>query len=182
MEAAGLTIPASRDEPGGLRRHRAHLSRLLIQQLPVDGGHVAAEADEGDLRSVWVFREKAAALGHRDGGGLLGRIVVDPCADGGAGHRAAAQLQRPGQGGAVAGGQQLLLPPSAPVPHGADCMDDVFGRKAVALRRLGLAGGTAVEGAALGQQLRTGCPVDGPVHSAAAQQGGVGGVDDGVHL
>ena len=39
-------------------------------------------------------------------------------------------------------------------------MDDVFGRKAVALRRLGLAGGTAVEGAALGQQLRTGCPVE----------------------
>ena len=143
---------------------------------------MAAEADEGDLRSIWVFHEKAAALGHSDGGGLLGRIVVDPCADGREGNRAAVQFQGSGQGGAVAGGKQVRLPPSPPVPHGAHRMDDVFGWKAVALRRLGLAGGTAVEGAALGQQFRAGRPVDGPVHPAAPQQGCVGGVDDGVNL
>lgn len=52
----------------------------------------------------------------------------------------------------------------------------------VASSGLGLAGGTAVQSAALGQQLRPGRPVNDPVHPAASQQGGIGGIDDGVHL
>ena len=59
-------------------------------------------------------------------------------------------------------------------------MDDVFCRQAVALGYLGFAGLAAVESAALGQQLRPGGPVYGPVHAAAPQQGAVGGVDYGV--
>ena len=40
----------------------------------------------------------------------------------------------------------------------------------------------AVQGAALGQQFWPGGTVDGTVHTSAAQQALVGGVDDGVHL
>ena len=106
------------------------MSSLRPQQLPVDVGHGCAEADKGDLRSIRVFCEKAAALGHSDSGGLLGRIVVDPCADGGEGYRAAVQLQRQGKGVAVAGGQQLRFSGLSPVPHGTYRVDDIFGWKA----------------------------------------------------
>ncbi len=47
---------------------------------------------------------------------------------------------------------------------------------------LGLAGGAAVQLAALLQQLRPCGTVDGPVYAAPAQQGLVGGVDDAVGL
>ena len=88
------------------------------------------------------------------------------------------QLQRR----AVGRNQQLPLPVAAAPPDGAHGVDDELRRQAVAFRDLGLSGFAAVQGAALGQQLRPGGPVDGPVHTSAAQQALVGGVDDGVHL
>ena len=56
------------------------------------------------------------------------------------------------------------------------------GRQPVAFGNLCLAGFTAAEGAAFRQQFRTRGAVNGAVHTAAAQQGTVGRVDDGVHL
>ena len=60
--------------------------------------------------------------------------------------------------------------------------DDKLCWQAVALRDLGLSGLAAAQGAALGQQLRSGGTVDGAVYTSAAQQALVGSVDDGVHL
>ncbi|KAI9163809.1 Calcium channel YVC1 [Paramyrothecium foliicola] len=65
---------------------------------------------------------------------------------------------------------------------GADGVDDVLGGQAVAAGDAGLAGGTAAELRALGAQAAARGEVDGAVDAAAAEEGAVGGVDDGVDL
>ena len=140
------------------------------------------EADEGDRRAIRVLRQEAADRLDGDAGGLLQGVVVHPRADGGESHRSAPQLQGQGHRVLIAARQQLRLPVSAPVPHGAHRVNHILGGEPVALRGLGLPGLTAVEGAALGQQLRARRPVDGSVHPAAPQQRGVCGVDNGVNL
>ena len=65
-------------------------------------------------------------------------------------------------------------------PDGADGVDDVPAGQVIGGGQLGLSRLTAVEGAALRQKPRPGGTVDSAVHAAAAQQGGVGGVDDGI--
>ncbi len=59
-------------------------------------------------------------------------------------------------------------------------MDDVPRRQQVAAGDLGVAGGAAIEGAAFGEELRTGGAVDRAVDPAAAKQRRVRGIDDGV--
>ena len=142
----------------------------------------SVEADEGDRRAIRVLRQEAADRLDGDAGGLLQGVVVHPRADGGESHRSAPQLQGQGHRVLIAARQQLRLPVSAPVPHGAHRVNHILGGEPVALRGLGLPGLTAVEGAALGQQLRARRPVDGSVHPAAPQQRGVCGVDNGVNL
>ena len=65
-------------------------------------------------------------------------------------------------------------------PHRSHGVDHPAGREAVAAGGLGVAGGAPAEAPALGQQARAGRPVDGAVDPAAAEQAGVGRVDDGV--
>ena len=59
-------------------------------------------------------------------------------------------------------------------------MDDVLRRKAVAAGDLRLAGRATLQRTAFGQQFRPGGAVNRPVHAAAAEQGFVGRVDDGI--
>jgi hypothetical protein len=54
-------------------------------------------------------------------------------------------------------------------------------RKPITLGDFGAAGRAAMEGAAFGEKLRPGRPVDRAVDATAAEQGCVGGVDDGVN-
>jgi hypothetical protein len=61
-------------------------------------------------------------------------------------------------------------------------MNDPPGAQAVALGDLALPRFAPVQGTALFQQLGPGRPVDGPVHSAPAQEGFIGRVHDGVNL
>ena len=65
-------------------------------------------------------------------------------------------------------------------PDGADGVDDIAGRQAVAPGDFRLAGRAAVQRAALFQQIGTGRAMDGTIDAAAAQQRFIGGVDDGV--
>ena len=59
-------------------------------------------------------------------------------------------------------------------------MDDVLCLQPVALGDLCFAGAAAVQGAALGKQLRPCCPVNSPIHATAAQQAAVGCIHDAV--
>lgn len=108
-------------------------------------------------------------------------IAVDAGADAREGD--AAYLVRFGKMQAVGVGSGELcgfvLP--ATMPDRADGVDDVAGGQAVAGSDFCLACLAAVELAAFGKQLRPGSAVNGTVHPASAQQGVVGGVDDGVN-
>ncbi len=82
------------------------------------------------------------------------------------------------------GGRRTAVP-ARDIPaslHWTNRVDDVLGRQAVAPGELGLAGFAAVQGSALGQQLRPCRRVNGTIYPAAAQQDEIGGVDDGVAL
>ena len=59
-------------------------------------------------------------------------------------------------------------------------MEDIARWQAVAACELGVPGFAAAQGTALLQKPRPCGSVDGPVHAAAAQQRGVGGIDDGL--
>ena len=63
---------------------------------------------------------------------------------------------------------------------GTHRMDDVLCIQPVALGDLCFAGAAAVQGAALGKQLRPCCPVNGSIHATAAQQAAVGCIHDAV--
>ena len=81
---------------------------------------------------------------------------------------------------AIAAGQSLRLAVVAVAVTWADGVNDVAGFQAVAVGEAGLAGGAAADCAALAQQVRAGGAVDGAVDASSAEQGLVGGVDDGV--
>ena len=67
------------------------------------------------------------------------------------------------------------------MPNRSDGVDDPLGGQMVCPGNFGLACSAAIQGAAFFQQLRTGGPVDGPIHTPATDKGFVGGVDDGVN-
>lgn len=81
---------------------------------------------------------------------------------------------------AIAGGEQRRFAVFAVAPDGTYGVDDVPGGKPEAGSDFGFTRSTAVQGVAVSQQLRPGSAVDGSVDPAAAQEGVVGGVDDGI--
>ena len=60
------------------------------------------------------------------------------------------------------------------------CMNDILCFQPVALSDFCFAGAAAVQRAALRQQFRPCCPVDGTIHTAATQQTAIGRIHDAV--
>jgi hypothetical protein len=75
-----------------------------------------------------------------------------------------------------------IIERSAVAPARADRVDDVLRGQVVAGGEPGVAGRAAAELAALGEQALAGAAVDRAVDPAAAEQAGVGRVDDRVDL
>ena len=152
----GCVEPVAGAQPGPIEHHDVH-QHVVLRQEATDG-----------LRS--------------DAKRLFLRVAVGAGGDQRKCDALAIVLPGKLQGAAVAGGQQLRLAGGSAVPHRAHRVDHIAAGQAVAPGELRLTGPAAVECAALGQQLRPCGAVNGAVHAAAAQQGFVGGVDDGVHL
>ena len=87
-----------------------------------------------------------------------------------------------GEALAVARGEQRGFIAVAAVPHRANGMNHVFRRQFIAARDFGLTGAATFECSTLCQQSGACCTVDRTVDTAAAEQRGAGGVDDGVHV
>jgi hypothetical protein len=85
------------------------------------------------------------------------------------------------QGFAVATCKQLLLSVFPAAPDRTDGMNDIAGLELIPLGNFGIAGSTSAKSPAFSKKLRTGCPVDSPVHAATAEQAPVRGIDDDIH-
>ena len=153
---------------------------MSLEEMVVDAPRFLAETDEEDFDDSAGFDVGADAL-DGNAGSQIGGVVVDPCADGRKRDGMNAMLPREFQASAIAGGQKVGFAMVSAAPYWPNGVEDPSGREAEARGGFGVSGVAAVQFAAGGEQFWAGCAVNGAVHSAAAQQGGVGGVDDGVN-
>ena len=79
---------------------------------------------------------------------------------------------------AIARRQGLVLALAPAMPDRADGMDHMPRRQTIAPGDFSAAGLAATERAAFGEKLGSGHAMDGAIDATAAEQGGVGGVDD----
>ena len=139
------------------------------------------KAAQDDVSNAARFpRQFRSDHANRDARGPIGRKTVNP---GGYGRkRDRYEPVRGGEikGGAIARGQQFVLPLAAAAPDRADRMDHMLGRKPVAACDLGAAGFAAAKRSAFGKQLRSGGAMNGPIHPAAAEQRAIRRIDDNV--
>ena len=150
-----------------------------IYETAADLKGVLREHDDVD-RHVVIKQELCDGV-HRHLERLRFGIAVDAGGNQGKGNTLAVVFVRKLQRVPVAGGQQLTLAVMTVLPDGACCMDDVSARQAVPAGDFRLTGLASVQRPARLKKLRPRGTVDRAVHAAAAQQGRVGGVDDGIH-
>ena|SRR6266849_3062918 len=115
-------------------------------------------------------------------GRLIDRISVHPTTDGRERDRANCVVNRQLKAVAITRGQQFRFATVAATPYRTDRMDHMPGRQPIAAGDARLAGRTAADLAAFLQQLGPGGAVDRAIDAAAAEESGVGGVDDGVDI
>ncbi len=82
---------------------------------------------------------------------------------------------------AIARSQRLILTLASAMPDRPYGVNHMPRREPVASGYFGIARAATAEAAALGQQLRSRGAVDRAVDTTAAEQRGIGGVDDGVN-
>ncbi|KAI6773666.1 hypothetical protein HG531_000515 [Fusarium graminearum] len=119
---------------------------------------------------------------HSLAGDLGGRIIwepIDSCADGTECNSLDAILHGQLETLAVAHGE-LLVRMSFTTEDWTDCVDDMLGRKFVSLGDDSITGVDGAESSRLLDQVRSCSAVNGAVDTAAAAEGLVGSVDDGV--
>ena len=128
-------------------------------------------------------RQPLPHFAHGHGRGFRFRVAVDAGADAGKGHAGELVFVGQAQAVAVAAGQQRGLALVAAVPDWPHGVNDVAGRQPPGGGDDGLAGFAAAlpgpNGAARFQNGRAAGAVNGPINPAAAEQAGVGGVNDG---
>ena len=164
-------------------------ARRPILNLATVASACSCRAAEAALKQQKMTRAKCGSRlraasngGNRDLCRPVGRKAVDARRYRREGDRAQRRAPRPARAS-----WHRRWPAAAPrrlaaLPDRADGVDDMAGLEAIAARDLGLAGLAAAERAAFGEQLRPGGAMDGAVDAAAAEQGGVGRVDDGVDV
>ena len=84
-------------------------------------------------------------------------------------------------GAAIARRQRVIFALAAAVPDRADGMNHMPRRQSISRSDFGVAGLAAMQGAAFGEKPGPGRAMDRAIDATAAEQRGVGGVDDGVN-
>src|SRR3989338_3275952 len=153
-----------------------------IGEFLIDGEIAGGEAAEAHLADRTELLQRRFDGFNRDPGGRFHRIAVDAGADARERNGMRAVIGGKPQQIAVAGSQQLRLALRTAAPHRPDRVDHESRRQAIAFGELRLARLAAAQQAAFLQQLRAGGAVDRPVHAPAAEQRGVGGIDDRIDL
>src|SRR5258708_6346891 len=147
------------------------------QQAAVRGVDVFTEAGEDDLLELAGHRTHFA---HSDLRRRLDRVTVDSATDGRKGDGADPMRECHLQAAPIARGQKIRFAPRPAAPYRTHGVDDVPGREPVTARDLRITRRAAAEQTAFGEQLRTGGTMDRTVDTSSAEEGRIGGVDDGV--
>jgi len=151
-------------------------------RLFISGIYRIIEADKIHIGDIWIFCCRLEYGIHSNCGRQFDGVAVHATADCGKCYAVKPVLMGHLHAALVTVFEQVGLVFVAAVPHGPDRVDHVFRRQPVAAGNLGVAGGAAIQCSAFGQQLGTGCAVNGAIDTTAAEQRIVGGIDDCVHL
>lgn len=71
---------------------------------------------------------------------------------------------------AITRGEQIVFAKVTAVPNRSNCVDHMLGFQPVAAGDFGIASRATIQGATLGQQLRSSRPMDRPIDAAPAEQ------------
>src|SRR5204862_6742611 len=140
------------------------------------------EADKNDYRRNFVLSEVCRDFGHGNPRRPVPGKAVNPGRDGWEGNRLKTLLAGDCQAGAVAAGQNVRFACIAAAPYRTDRMNDMPGWQPIAAGEPCLSRWAAADLAALGEEFRAGGAVNRAIDPAAAEQRGIGGIDDRVDL
>ena len=149
------------------------------EQLSAD--LVGGTVENDDVNRHVVFHEELTDGVHSHTERLVFGIAVDAGRNQREGHGFTLVRLRQRKARPITGNELFFFSVLAPIPDGANGMDHILARQLVCSRDPGITGLAAAQRSALGQQLRPCRTMDAAVHTAAAQQGLICSVDDGVH-
>ena len=158
-------------------------ARLQMSEFPrVSIERRGAETGKDDFVDAVFGSDEGRCFAHGNRHRLFERITINAATDcrEGDGFDAVFDSQR--EAVAITGSQQVRFAVIAAIPDRADRMNDEFRRQLVATRDFRFTGAATIERAAFFQQLRAGGAVYCAVNTAATEERGVGGVDDGIDL
>jgi hypothetical protein len=138
----------------------------------------AAEYDAVDIR---CRGQRFDGRSYGNTGRTVGGKSIDAGGNRRKGNGGKAVLLAQFDGTSVTRRQRLVDSGASPVPNRPDGMNDMARRQAITPGDFGAAGLAAVEGAAFREQLWPRRAMDRAIDAAPAEQGRIGGVDDGVN-
>ena len=150
---------------------------LLVSRI-----YLITETDKIHFGDIGIFSCLRQHGVNSDFSSLFKRVAIDATADRGKGNTVKPVFMRQLHAALITAFEQGGLVGVATMPDRSDGVDHVPGGQPVTSGDFGVTGGAAVQCPALGQQLGPGDTVNGAINTATAQQGIVGGVDDGIHL
>jgi hypothetical protein len=168
-----MSSPASAASPIATKCWDARGNDLAIKL----GGRRVEATEDDSLRHA-----DHAGLAHGDIGRRLLRVAVNTSRYRRKGNAVQAMDNSKCQAVGVAFRQKFGLVGHAASPDRADGVDHMARHQPIALGNPGFTGRTTAEAAALGQQIRTGCTMDGAINATTTQQAFVGCVHDGVDV
>ena len=142
---------------------------------------VAGKAAEDDAPERGRRRQRGDCRCDRYIGGTIGGESIDAGGNRGKCDRSQAVGLAEVDGADVARRQRVILAGVAAAPDRADSMNHMPRRQPISQCDFGAAGLAAMEGAAFGKKLGPRRAVDRAIDAAPAEQGRIGGVDDGVN-
>lgn len=151
-----------------------------MKGAPIGCVNRLVEAGEDHFLRRIVVLHLRDGFADRDFYGEIDGESVNAATDGWEGERAKVILPCNFKTGNVATCEEFPLAVISTIPHWADGVNDVVGGETIAPGELCLAGFAAAEQATLVEKFWTGSAMNRSVNPSTAQQGTVGGVDDGI--
>jgi hypothetical protein len=162
---------------GSIRTRLAELS----QRLRVQPGALVRKTAKDHQPQRWRRGQRLDRCRNRDPRRAIGGETIDAGGNGRKGNRSKVVGLAKFDRAPITRRQRFVFVLTSTVPDRAHGMNHMPRRQPITPGDFGVAGCTAMEGAAFRQQLWPGRTVDRTIHAAATEQRRIRGVDDGVN-